>query len=184
MKSSSTGANIRRNRTTRCLIRCGPFDVNVRQVVQARQSRLRSHFVPNLDCRVVPIGIGKSTAGIASESRRRGQRVAVVGSRPTNLLASAMVPRAWLSSIEPKHKVTVLLRITLFSAPSLRDRRKRGVGGSRCRWPLELSSGGSKFPPGSGVADARAVRACKRRARALLRERTKRRKMEGNALKQ
>src|SRR5713226_10533325 len=47
---------------------------------------------------------------------------------------------------QKSHKVAVLLGITLLSALSLPDRREGGIGGSRCRRPLELSSGGSKFP--------------------------------------
>jgi hypothetical protein len=42
----------------------------------------------------------KSTTGIACESRRRGQQVAIVESRAANLPASALY--VVLSSIEPK----------------------------------------------------------------------------------
>jgi hypothetical protein len=44
----------------------------------------------------------ESTAGIACKSRRRGRQVAIIESRPANLLASAIVPCAWLSPTEPK----------------------------------------------------------------------------------
>ena len=47
---------------------------------------------------------------------------------------------------QKSHKVAILLGIILLSALSLPDRREGGSGGSRCRRPLELSSGGSKFP--------------------------------------
>ena len=47
---------------------------------------------------------------------------------------------------QKSHKVAILLGIILLSALSLPDRREGGSGGSRCRRPLELSSGGSKLP--------------------------------------
>ena len=121
---------------------------------------VRWHFVPNSDCRAAPIGIGKdlgeSMAGIACESRRRGQQVAVVESRPTNLLASAMALALGSVRLSQKsHKVAVLLRITLFP---------------RFRW--------FKSPLRPGVADVRTTRAFKRRARTLLRRENKAPKME------
>jgi hypothetical protein len=89
------------------------------------------------------------------------RQAAIIESRPTNLLTSAMVPCAWFSSID---KVAVLLGITLLSALSLPERRE---GGSR--WlavPKAVGAllGWFKVPPRSGVADALAIGACKRRA--------------------
>ena len=51
---------------------------------------------------VLRLALRDDGAGIARESRRRGQQAAIIESRPAHLLASAMVPCAWLSSIEPK----------------------------------------------------------------------------------
>jgi hypothetical protein len=73
---------------------------------------------------------------------------------PTDLRTSAMVPCAWLGSVrlsQKSYKAAVLLGFTLLSVLSLPDRREGGSGGSRYRRPLELSSGGSKFPRGQAL---------------------------------
>jgi len=75
---------------------------------------------------------------------------------------------------QKSHEVAVLLGITLLSALSLPDRRE---GGSR--WlavPMAVGAllGWFRVPLRPGVADVLTTRACKRRARTLLREKTKR----------
>jgi hypothetical protein len=86
--------------------------------------------------------------------RRYRLRARARSSRPPSLNSDQLI--CWFQrwSVAPgsvrlsqkSHKVPVLLGITLLSAFSLPDRREGGSGGSRCRRPLELSSGGSKFP--------------------------------------
>jgi hypothetical protein len=79
---------------------------------------------------------------------------------------------------QKSHKVAVLIRITLFSALSLPDRRERGSRRPAVPMAVGALLGWFKVPLRPGVADAATTRACKRRARTLLLEKTKRRKME------
>jgi len=86
--------------------------------------------------------------------RRYRLRARARSGRPPSLNSDQLI--CWLQrwSVAPgsvrlsqkSDKVAVLLGIILLSALSLPDRREGGTGGSRCRRPLELSSGGSKFP--------------------------------------
>src|ERR1700682_1408619 len=70
----------------------------------------------------------------------------VFASSPTGSCAPVSFTVDTVRLSQKSHKVAVLLGIILLSALSFPDRREGGSGGSQYRRPLELSSGGSKFP--------------------------------------
>src|SRR5260370_27186409 len=85
--------------------------------------------------------------------------------------------RFWISRDSANDLLTgalSLLGIILLSALSLPDRREGGSGGSRCRRPLELSSGGSKFPWGQALRPYSQLAPVNVAHEPLLREKTKR----------
>ena len=95
----------------------------------------------------VVTGVLPPLPGALAIGRLLIRQAAIIESRPPicGLQRWSLAPGSGRLS-QKSHKVAVLLGITLLSALSLPDRREGGIGGSRYRRPLELSSGGSKFP--------------------------------------